>query len=212
MPQYKLMFRGDQRGHKSPDSPFKQGFLARKLKGPGVQFKAGEIYLDFDSATAVCVTAEIASAVIFPQNSDALTWIYAMGVDITDPGTLNGHARRVVSHLNAKEKSPPIFWYAREWAVKTVPKEQVAPAILVNRTFPKGGGDPENFTIVEYARNPECPLPEKYMTLLVDYVEQLNSSGVNAVKISIDGFRIPERTGPGRKLASMNELIKLMKF
>jgi hypothetical protein len=175
----------------------------KKHGSPTEEGRQYKIYGDVNTATAVCMSSDIAAAAIFPQRNPVKIWIYAVLIDMLHKETVNAHSRQVASHCQYfqdnpdRKEPPPMYWYARELAVKKVTNRCVLGAVEVSRTFPNGGGDAVSFQVLQFFINPLCSADFNYIRLLVRYLKKLKSRGVIPTATIVDGFI---STSKGRKL------------
>lgn len=196
MPQYRLFFRGDNRGK---SDIFQNGFEARDLSTPmPVQYESDEIYSDVNTDTGVCVTFDMEAVPIFPRNQVVNISIYMVGVDIGGNDALQAHSNQITSHakqfwsingqppVNPNPEPPPIYWYAREFAVKRILPQQVVGVINIERHFEDGA--PKHFKILSYEYNTLCTAAVPYRNIIDNYLIHMMGKGLIAISQIQDGF------------------------
>ncbi len=214
MPLYKLMFRGDSRGPiDNKPNPFDNGLKAVDMNAPVTQLLSPNgIYQGFIGETTVCLTPDILSAVIFPMNRNPVTWIYCLYIDINEENSVNGFNRQVVSYLNLNSNQLPLHWFAREWAVKEVPNNQIVTAIKILRIFDPGKMFPQRFRIINCYENQHFTTPSEkiYRSLLLQYIHSLRIKNEISSNSFRHGFIVSETKGPGKMLTEdeFNERFK----
>ena len=202
MPYYKLMFRGDSRDpFDEKSNPFDNGLQAVDMSSPVTQEQVFGLYVGFLSKTAVCLTPDLLSAVAFPMDKNPITWIYCLYIDINAENTVNGFSRQVVSYLEQDDYNfVPLEWFAREWAVKEVPNNQIAFAIKIKRVFEDGKVFCRKFRVLAYFKNQHFTTPseEVYTNLLSQYIHSLQMKDEISANSYRHGFKISDPKGPGR--------------
>jgi hypothetical protein len=142
----KICFRGDTRTPQAPDAMFATGFLRRQPGlGPIVyRTPTANAAGDIDPPTAVCVSARLVGAVMFPLRFTVAdpavsdTWIYMVSVDSAD--IFNTHKEQVLSGLQgvgAGNSANRALWplFAHELCALRIPAGNIIGAVRCTRTW-----------------------------------------------------------------------------
>jgi hypothetical protein len=191
---HKICFRGDDRHPTLGATIFAHGFQKRNI-GDSIQTKIDDeagLNLDIDSPTAVCVSARLSAAVIFPFYNPDLparnigpNWLYIMAIDTKD--IFNTHKMQVdqmlkmqdndsdKAILNDRPNDVMVWLCAQELAVDEVPHGNIIAAVSFIRSFYgtnwKDGG---TYTLVKdtLEQNGYCTVPDDTKTQGLDFLKE----------------------------------------
>ncbi|WDP91715.1 MAG: hypothetical protein HUN04_19200 [Desulfobacter sp.] len=174
---FKICFRGDDRTPYGDDPIFTAGFQKRHLGAP-IEYRTPNPMKrcgDITPPTAVCFSARLNVAAIFPMGNDGTNpqhpnYIYMMAVDIAT--IFNTHKMQVEHSLQimdisqAPHKTPEIMWavFAQEMAADSIPPHHIIAAVRFTRAgnWQNGGTysldnnllQNDNCTVPAEVRNP----------------------------------------------------------
>jgi len=208
----RICFRGDSR---KPNEIFTKGFSSRK-KGPikyrenvdraGDVAGAGDIHPD----TAVCVSARISGASMFPLkfakgSCPEKTFIYLVGIDTGD--VTNTHKIQVLDGLegidnnsssNTASVALDALWpvFAHELAVKDIPANRIIAAVECARKWNGSewddGGTYELLTVHE---NPACSIGDEYIDAALEFLKvELKNHKKSDMPDMSKGFAVSEQS------------------
>ncbi|MDJ0805445.1 MAG: hypothetical protein QNJ78_01295 [Gammaproteobacteria bacterium] len=142
----KICFRGDTRTPFAPDNMFANGFSRRMVGAGPIQYRrlganrAGDI----EPSSAVCVSARLGGAAMFPLRFDANdpatsdTYIYVVGLDAN--ALTNTHGMQVqdgLAGVSAGNTAGNALWplFAHELAIPSIPANRIVAAVKCTRTW-----------------------------------------------------------------------------
>lgn len=173
----RICFRGDDR---NPQNIFLPGFRKRG-QGSVLYRRGNNVAGDIEPSSAVCVSARISAAAMFPLKFDykqpkvSDTYIYVVGIDTNR--LTNTHQLQVrdgmsgLSHNSAQDALWPL--YAHELALPVILGNQIIAAVKCTRTW--HGDNWASGAIYELHRqiimNPGCNVPQTYFDAAIDFLQ-----------------------------------------
>jgi hypothetical protein len=214
----KICFRGDTRaptadGKKPDGTPLPGRIFLKGFQAVDMNTEIGlkiddEFYKNIDivSKSAVCVSARIPGAVLFPLLSNGYclnrvgpNWLYIMAIDTASVNTLNTHALQVyfsqsTISLDGSKATPEavmVWLCAQELAVKEVPNGRIIAALRYIRGFNgddwKAGG---GYTLAgPIEENTYCNVPDAAKKKALKFIrDELEKHTNGRLPVPADGF------------------------
>jgi hypothetical protein len=189
----RIFFRGDSRAPYGQHNIFALGFVRRDLAALAPVYRAEQDAAgDIEPDSAVCVSARISAAALFPLDvAVGRTYIYAVALDTS--AVTNTHQRQVVDGLggvpvNGAAALWPLF--AQELAIPEIPANQIIASVACDRVW-NGADWPAGAVYTLHspvASNPACTVNAQFRDAAVSFLMSEINLGNNNTPLMGNGY------------------------